>query len=185
MKKTTRRKRRTSAGKPRKGRRQRSERGPVGQHNGKQPEAVPSRAREQSVVPPEMEQQSAGPNNMEDQAAGPDSPMGPATVPIKTEPQDDIPFEGPSHPFIRVKIEKENRVVQTESPPLGIIRDRNSRQRSVKIQVKLPASEKAWKRDPKTKALRHKMKQARQEADQLREQMIPREEYEKLQQETE
>lgn len=133
MKKTTRRNRRTSAGTPRKGRRQRSERGPVGQHNGNQPEAVPSGAREQSVVPPEMEQQSVGPNNMEDQAAGPDSPMGPATVPIKTEPQDDIPFEGPLHPFIRVKIEKENRAVQTELPPLGIIRDRNSRQRSVKI----------------------------------------------------
>lgn len=51
--------------------------------------------------------------------------------------------------------------------------------------MRLPASENSWKRDPKTKALHHKMKQARQEADQLREQMIPREKYEELQQEAE
>ena len=112
--------------------------------------------------------------------------MEPTAVPIKTEPQDDIPFtEGPPYPFIHVKKERENKAVQTEAPPLGIIRDRNSRQRNEKVQVKLPASEKSWKRDPKTKTLHHKMKQARQEADQLREQMVPREKYEELQQEAE
>ena len=146
--------------------RQRAARRPVDRYAGDWPETVPASTRNQSVVPSEMGQQNTGPNDAKEQTAVPNSPVEPAAVPIKTKPQDDIPFaEWPPHPFVRVKIEKENRAVQTELPPLGIIRDRNSRQQSVKIQVKLPASEKLWKKDPKTKALWHKMKQARQEAD--------------------
>ena len=170
MRRTTGRRKRTNIARSHRRGRQRAARRPVDLHDGDRPEIVPASTRNQSVVPSEMGQQNTGPNDAEEQTAVPNSPVEPAAVPIKTEPQDDIPFaEGPPHPFVRVKIEKENRAVQTELPPLGIIRDRNSRQQSVKIQVKLPASEKLWKKDPKTKALRHKMKQARQEADQLRE----------------
>ena len=35
-----------------------------------------------------------------------------------------------------------------EAPPSGVIRVMNSKQHNKKLQVKLPASRDAWKRDP-------------------------------------
>jgi len=88
----------------------------------------------------------------------------------------------PQQPFIRVKKEKENKGIQTEAPPLGVIRVLNSKQRNKKVQVKLPASTVSWNKDPKTRTLHHMMKQVQQEAEQLKEQTVPREKYEELQQ---
>ena len=58
----------------------------------------------------------------------------------------------------------------------------NSKQRNKKVQVKLPASTDAWKKEPKTRTLHHHLKQAQQEAERLREQTVPHEKYEELQQ---
>ena len=106
----------------------------VGQYSADRPTTVPTSTEEQNAVPSDMEHQNAIPIDAEEQTVVPNSPLGPTAVPIKTEPQDDIPFtEGPSYPFIHVKKERENKAVQTEAPPLGIIRDTNSRQRNVKV----------------------------------------------------
>jgi len=58
----------------------------------------------------------------------------------------------------------------------------NSKQCNKKVQVKLPASTAAWKRDPKTVTLRKSLKQAQQAAKNIREQIVPQEKYEELQQ---
>ena len=85
-------------------------------------------------------------------------------------------------PFVRIKKETDNKEVQTEAPPSGVIQVLNSKQRNRKVQVKLPASTALWKKDPKTRTLHKMMKEAQQEAEQLREQTVPKERYEELQQ---
>ena len=97
--------------------------------------------------------------------------------------QQEAPMAGrPQQPFVHIKKETENKEVQTEAPPSGVIRVLNSKQRNRKVQVKLPASTAVWKKDPKTRTLHKMMKEAQQEAEQLREQTVPKERYEELQQ---
>lgn len=139
IRRTIRRKRRKNAAGSCRMRRQGAYRRPVGQYSADRPTTVPTSTEEQHVVPSDMEHQNVVPSDMEhqnvvpidteEQTAVPNSPLEPTVVPIKTEPQDDIPFtEAPSYPFIHVKKERENKAVQTDAPPLGIIWDRNSRQ---------------------------------------------------------
>ena len=75
-----------------------------------------------------------------------------------------------------------DKIFQTEAPLSGVIKVMNSKKRNRKVQVKLPASTVAWKRDPKTVTLRKGLKQAQQAAEKLREKTVPREKYEELQQ---
>lgn len=75
-----------------------------------------------------------------------------------------------------------DKEIQTEAPLSGVIRVLDSKQLNKKVQVKLLASTAAWKRDPKTVTLRKGLKQAQQEAEKLREQTVPHEKYEELQQ---
>lgn len=103
-------------------------------------------------------------------------------IPIEEEEQQEASMaRGSQQPFIRVKKEKESKKTQTEAPPSGVIRVLNSKQHNRKVQVKLPASMALWKKDPKKRTLHKMMKQAQQEAEQLREQTVPREKYEELQ----
>ena len=69
-----------------------------------------------------------------------------------------------------------------ETPPSGVIRVLNSKQRNRKVQVKFSASMALWKKDLKTRTLHKMMKEAQQEAEQVREQTVPKERYEELQQ---
>ena len=70
-------------------------------------------------------------------------------VPIKKEQQ---------QTYIHVKKEKDNKEIQTEAPPSGVIRVLNSKQRNKKVQVKVLASTALWRRDPKTITLRKMLK---------------------------
>ena len=90
-------------------------------------------------------------------------------VPNDAEEQTVVPFEKEQQQTdIHVKIEMDDMMtcdkeIQTEAPPLGVIRVLNSKQRNKKVQVKLPASTVAWRRDTKTLTLRKGLKQAQQE----------------------
>ena len=109
-------------------------------------------------------------------------------VPNYAEKQTIVPIEKEQQQSdIHVKIEMDemltrDKEIQTEAPLLGVIRVMNSKKRNRKVQVKLPASTAAWRRDPKTVTLRKGLKQAQQEAERLREQTVPCEKYEELQQ---
>ena len=135
---------------------------------------------------PTVEEQPAVPNDNEEQGAVPIEtvvPSGPKErmdIPME---QQEAPVVGrPQQPFVRIKKETDSKEVQTEAPPSGVIRVRNSKQRNKKVQVKLPASTALWKKDLKTRTLHKMMKEAQQEAEQLREQTVPKERYEELQQ---
>jgi len=107
----------------------------------------------------------------------------PAAVPNDAGEQTAVPFEKEQQQtHIHAKKEKDNKEIQTKAPPSGVIRVLNSKQRNKKVQVKLPASIAVWRRDPKTITLRKRLKQAQQEAENLREQTVPRKKYEELQQ---
>ncbi len=113
---------------------------------------------------PTVEEQSAVPNVNEEQGAV----RIETAVPSGPEERMDIPMEqqeapvvgGPHPPFVRIKKETDSKEVQTETPPSGVIRVLNSKQRNRKVQVKLPASTAAWKKDPKTRTLHKMMKEA-------------------------
>ena len=98
-----------------------------------------------------------------------------AVVPNDAEKQTAVPIEKEQQQTdIHVKIEMDemltrDKEIQTEAPLLGVIRVMNSKQRNRKVQVKLPASTAAWRRDPKIVTLRKGLKQAQQEAEKLRE----------------
>lgn len=106
-----------------------------------------------------------------------------AAVPNEAEKQTSVPIEKEQQwADVRVKTEMDEKIIQMETPPSGVIRVLNSKQRNRKVQVKLPASTAAWKKDPKTVTLQKGLKQAQQEAENLREKTVPREKYEELQQ---
>jgi len=75
-----------------------------------------------------------------------------------------------------------DKEIQTETPPLGVIKVMNSKQLNKKVQGKLLASTATWKRDPKMVTLQKGLKKAQKAAEKLREKTIPREKYEELQQ---
>lgn len=84
-------------------------------------------------------------NPVENQVAVPNDAGEQTVVPIEKEQQ---------WTDIHVKIEMDemlirDKEIQTVAPPLGVIRVMNAKQHNKKIQVKLPASTAAWKRDPK------------------------------------
>lgn len=107
---------------------------------------------------------SADQNPTEDPTAVPNEADGPAAFPNDAEGQTVVPFEKEQlQAGIRVKKEKDNKEIQTEAPPSGVIRVLNSKQRNKKVQVKLLASTDAWKRDPKMRTLHKGLKQAQQE----------------------
>lgn len=112
----------------------------------------------------------------------------PAAVPNDVEEQNVVPFEKEQqHTDIHVKIEMDDMMtcdkeIQTKAPLSGVIRVLNSKQCNRKVQVKIPASVAAWRRDPKIVTLRKGLKQVEQEAEKLREQTVPRKKYEELQQ---
>ena len=134
---------------------------------------------------PTVEEQSAVPNDNEEQGVVPIETV----VPSGPEERMDIPMEQqeapvvgrPQQPFVRIKKETDSKEVQTEAPPSGVIRVQNSKQRNKKVHVKLLPSTAVWKKDPKTRTLHKMMKEAQQEAEQLREQTVPKERYEELQ----
>jgi len=140
---------------------------PADQDPTKSSATVPNNAEEPTAVPSTGEQQQTFVRVKQEWPA---------------EKQTVVPStEGQQQTFIHVKKEKEKKEVQIEAPPSGVIQVLNSKQRNKKVQVKLPAATALWKRDPKTRTLHKMMKQAQQEAEQLREQTIPREKYEELQ----
>lgn len=53
-----------------------------------------------------------------------------------------------------------DKEIRMEAPLLVVIRVMNSKQRNRKVQVKLPASTAAWKRDPKIVTLQKGLKKA-------------------------
>lgn len=111
---------------PRRNKRQRTGSRSTTQNPDKSEIVVPNEAERQTVVPIEIEEQTTVPFEKEQQWAG-----------------------------VRVKIETDNKVVQTEAPSSGVIRVMNSKQRNKKVQVQLPTSIDAWKKDPKTRTLHH------------------------------
>ena len=140
-------------------------------------------AEEQTVVPNDIEEQIVVPSDIEEQTVVPSDLEERMEIPIEEEEQQEAPMAGgPQQPFIRVKKEKESKETQTEAPPSRVIRVLNSKKRNRKVEVKFPASTALWKKDPKTRTLHKMMKQAQQEAEQLREQTVPRDKYEELQQ---
>jgi len=66
----------------------------------------------------------AVPNDAEEQTAVPNDAGEQTVVPIKEEQQ---------QTYIHVKKEKENKEIQTEAPPSGVIRVLNSKQRNKKV----------------------------------------------------
>lgn len=132
----------------------------VDQNPAKNPTAIPNEAEGPAVVPNEAEGPTVVPKEAE----------GPAAVPNDVEGQTAVPLEKEQLQVgIRVKKEKDNKEIQIEAPPSGVIRVLISKQHNKKVQVKLLASTDAWKRDPKTRTLHKGLKQAQQEMERLRE----------------
>ena len=72
-----------------------------------------------------------------------------------------------------------DKEIQIEPPPSRVIRVMNAIQHNRKIQVNLPVSTTVWESDPRTVTLQEGLTQA---TEKLREQTVPRERYEELQQ---
>lgn len=99
---------------------------PANQNPAESPAAVPNNAEEPTVVPSTREQQFFFVHVKQEWPA---------------EEQTVVPStEGQHQTFIHVKKEKENKEVQTEAPPSGVIRVLNSKQRNKKVQVKIKHS---------------------------------------------